>query len=443
MPRLYKPRPKLYTEASIVAAVQEVADGASVRSTAKKYHMSTFMLRQRSQQSRGLITLKKQGAKPRLTLEMEEKIARYIKRMAELGFGPTLNEMIDIVGDYLSANELTPLFHGKKPGYDWAKNFMERHKLSLKKSGLMQIARKNVTSDPFVIYGFYSMLEDEVNRLGIGDRPECFWNLDESGFPTDPSKWKTVGPVGCKTVRVSCGANRENTTVLAVCCADGTALDPLIVFKGKNIMSNWRGDQVLPDTYYATSDSGWMTTDIFHAWFETFVAKTKETRPLLLLFDGHLTHTSASTIELAIKENISIIKLPAHTTDLLQPLDVACFNPLKTYYEKHLTARVHQTGAREPLRRDDDDSDVTEVEMKFLKRSVPSSIPKCLRWDWPKVDDKDVINVTRLLAGPAQPVLENKPRGKQNFYFVEEAQADDCFKKVQRCGFPTPKKVKP
>lgn len=69
------------------------------------------------------------------------------------------------------------------------------------------------------------------------------------------------------------------------------------------------------------------------------------------LFDGHLTHTSASTTELAIKENISKIKLPAHTTDLLQPLNVACFNPLKTYYEKHLTARVHQTGTREPLRK--------------------------------------------------------------------------------------------
>lgn len=173
--------------------------------------------------------------------------------MTELGFGPTLNEIIEIiVGDYLMTSELTHLFHGKIPSYDWAKSFMERHKLSLKMSGLMQIARKNVTSDPFAIHWFYSMLEAEVHRLGIGDRPECFWNLDESGFPTDPSKWKTVEPVGSKTVRVSCGANRENTTVLAVCCADGTALDPLIVFKGKNIMSNGRGDEVPPETYYAT-----------------------------------------------------------------------------------------------------------------------------------------------------------------------------------------------
>ena len=69
------------------------------------------------------------------------------------------------------------------------------------------------------------------------------------------------------------------------------------------------------------------------------------------MFDGHLTHTPAPTIELAIRENISILKLPAHTTDVLQPLDVACFGPLKSYYEKALTEHVHQTGARQPLRR--------------------------------------------------------------------------------------------
>ena len=62
---------------------------------------------------------------------------------------------------------------------------------------------------------------------------------------------------------MSCGANRENTTVLAISCADGTALDPVIVFKGKNMHDIWRGDNALLETQYAVSDSGWMTTKIF------------------------------------------------------------------------------------------------------------------------------------------------------------------------------------
>lgn len=57
-----------------------------------------------------------------------------------------------------------------------------------------------MTADPFVIYGFYGLLQKEVERLGIGDKPEYFWNLDESGFPPDPLKCKTIGPIGKKTV---------------------------------------------------------------------------------------------------------------------------------------------------------------------------------------------------------------------------------------------------
>ena len=105
----------------------------------------------------------------------------------------------------------------------------------MKKGGLMQLARKSDNSDPFVIYGFYKLLEPEVKRLGLENCPECIWNCDETGFSMDPSKFKTIGKKGKKAIRVTCGANRENITVLAVNCADGTALDPLIVFKGKNL----------------------------------------------------------------------------------------------------------------------------------------------------------------------------------------------------------------
>ena len=86
----------------------------------------------------------------------------------------------------------------------------------------MQLSRKNVTSDPFVIFDFYELLESEVKRLGLENRPECIWNCDETGFPMDPSKFKTIGEKGKKAFRVACGANRENITVLAVNCADGT-----------------------------------------------------------------------------------------------------------------------------------------------------------------------------------------------------------------------------
>ena len=59
MGRTYKPKVKLYTEASINAAINEVINiNRTVYKTAKKYHMSISMLR-RVLEKQGLITRKK------------------------------------------------------------------------------------------------------------------------------------------------------------------------------------------------------------------------------------------------------------------------------------------------------------------------------------------------------------------------------------------------
>ena len=99
------------------------------------------------------------------------------------------------------------------------------------------------------------------------------------------------------------------------------------------MQSSWVGTDALPVTQNAVFESGWMTRGIFDDFFKTFVEKTKDVRPLLLILDGHLSHTSVATVDKAIQENISIINLSAHRKDLLQPLDVACFGPLKSYYD--------------------------------------------------------------------------------------------------------------
>lgn len=221
-----------------------------------------------------------QGKKTVLSAEVEVKIADTVKRMENMGLGPTLLEFREIVKEYLLGNGLQTVFKDGMPGYDWAVAFMRRHNLTLKTGGMMQLAWKSVTSDPFVIYGFYELLQKEMERLEIMERPECIWNLDETGFPQDPSKVKTLGTKGAKTVRITSGSNRENISVLATCCADGTALDPLIIFKGKNMQSSWIGTDALPETQYAVSESGWMTRAVFEDFFKTFVEKTKDVRPL-------------------------------------------------------------------------------------------------------------------------------------------------------------------
>ena len=91
-----------------------------------------------------------------------------------------------------------------------------------------------------------------------------------------------------------------------------------------------------------------MTTDIFAAWFDLSRQQVTE-RPLLLIFDGHLTHISVAVIEKAIHKGIHIVKLTPHVTDKLQPLDETCFSPFKGYWEKSLNDFVSSFGASKAM----------------------------------------------------------------------------------------------
>ena len=52
----------------------------------------------------------------------------------------------------------------------------------------------------------------------------------------------------------------------------------------------------------------------------------------LLTIDGHKSHCSVDFQDLCKEKNIVLLCMPAHSSHLLQPLDVACFAPLKRKY---------------------------------------------------------------------------------------------------------------
>ena len=93
-----------------------------------------------------------------------------------------------------------------------------------------------------------------------------------------------------------------------------------------------------------------METETFATWFNHFADFVKE-RPLLLLFDGHLTHISILIIKRALDKNIIIVQFPPHVTDVMQPLDVSCFEPLKRAWERWLHQQINEFGIKHPLTR--------------------------------------------------------------------------------------------
>lgn len=346
MPRTYVKRKRKWDESDMEQAIDFVKGGHSVNAASHRFAISEGGLRYRLQKLKAGEDLRTQGRKSAFTDEEEQRMASTIRTMCRLGFSLTSNELMSIVSDFVRKNNIQTPFKDGRPGPDWLKLFMKRNALSLKKAEMISTARKSATSNPFVIYDFYDLLEELMEEHQF--EPDQIWNCDESGFPTDPQRCRVVSGKGESAYKITCGAGKENITTLAVCSAAGDVLDPLVIFTGKNFQSTWKGDKALPETYYGISENGWMTSDVFYDWFKLF-AKRVTKRPLLLIFDGHLTHTSLSVIELAIEEGIVIVKLPPHATDKLQPLDVACFSALKKKWSSVLVAWNSEWGASKPI----------------------------------------------------------------------------------------------
>lgn len=334
MARSYKKK-KLnpsYSIETLKEAVKKVKNKElSQRAAAEKYGIPKSVIQLRTS---GKVSADQQGpGRPKvLTNEEEEHIVECILARAQAGYPCDRMELLDLVGEYVRANNIKNNFKEGRPGEDWYLGFMKRNSsLSLKKAELLQAQRKKNTA-PDIVYDFYEKLEKVYKDKDLDDTSKaCFiFNTDESGFGTDPTRLKAIGKKGEPLSRVSGGSGRESKTVLACTSANGERLPPLIVFKGAAVQARWVSEKAYIGTQYAVSASGWMEIPLFLNWFRTcFIPHVKRVReekglPLqeaVLIFDGHTSHVTLDICKLALENRITLIRLPSHLTDKLQPLD--------------------------------------------------------------------------------------------------------------------------
>lgn len=90
---------------------------------------------------------------------------------------------------------------------------------------------------------------------------------------------------------------------------------------------------------YANSKSGWFEAASFNEWFETLLLPRlkKLSGKKVVIGDNLSTHLSVHVLRLCQTHDISFICLPANSTHLTQPLDMAYFAPLKRGWRKILS----------------------------------------------------------------------------------------------------------
>jgi len=82
------------------------------------------------------------------------------------------------------------------------------------------------------------------------------------------------------------------------------------------------------------------TTDETHVQAIHHFAKTirqldgyKNNEPVLLILDNHVSRWTIEHVQECIDANITLLALPSSTSDLLQPLDLDVFGPLKIAFD--------------------------------------------------------------------------------------------------------------
>lgn len=255
------------------------------------------------------------------------------------------------MAEYIKRNNLSTPFRDGVPGKDWFLAFKMRNSLSIKKPQNIEFARSKMC-DPFVIYEYFNLLKKTLDELNLYDKPDLIWNMDETSLSIDPSKTKVVGAKGLPSTRITSTSGRENVTILSTVSASGKKAPPLIIFKAKFIWDQWMADEneSFPGMSYAATRNGWMESDVFLNFMKSaFLKAIGDTRPVLLVYDGHRTHVDQRVIEFARTNSINILKLPPHTTHLLQPLDLSVFKSFKADWDQQLCKwQRHNIGRKVP-----------------------------------------------------------------------------------------------
>ncbi|XP_017473048.1 PREDICTED: uncharacterized protein LOC108364016 [Rhagoletis zephyria] len=282
----------------------------------------------------------KLGRKPIFPPELEDSLAEYILLMEAKLFGLTQNDIRSLAFQLAVKNSLPNSFSVIKEtaGRDWLRLFLRRHpSLSFRQPTSTSVARARGFSKENEAV-FFDMLEKEMTTYNFS--PNNIYNVDETGISVVPAKMpKVLALKGRKQIRALASAERGSLITAILCMsAAGSFVPPMFIFPRK------RDNPLLmkgapPGSIHANHPSGWVQTNLFSKWFKHFLATVKpsESSPVLLILDGHTSHTrNIEIIELARNNHIHILSIPPHSSHKIQPLDKTFMGPLKKYLTEEI-----------------------------------------------------------------------------------------------------------
>jgi hypothetical protein len=280
------------------------------------------------------------------TDEEEESIASHIEIMGNYGFPLTEFDLKMVVKTYLEkCGRTVRKFKNNVPGNDWIKQFLKRHpRLSVRFATNIKKSRAALSKE--ILQEYIDNLRPEIQDIP----PTHIFNYDETNLTDDPGQKRVIVRRGSKYPEKICNVSKTSTSIMFCGSAYGELLPPYVVYKSQKLWDTWTENG--PNRcHYSNSPSGWFDHQLFSDWLEKVVIPRlkKMDGKKMLIGDNLASHLSVDTLKLCRENNIAFVCLPANSTHITQPLDVAFFRPLKSHWRKILTEwKESSEGTRNP-----------------------------------------------------------------------------------------------
>ena len=205
----------------------------SYRGVAKRFGID-YRLLQRRQQGVGLSKWASNAQKSHLTEPESLVLIDFTIEMARRAFPLSLQALRH------HALEIAQLRQPnlKELGHNWVQRFMTRYggHISTKWSVSLDTIRAKCVN-PAVIKHYYNLLENTLKEHDF--RPQNIYGFDESGFPLGGSKKTCI--IGARSGSGTTQRNndKENVTIMACICADGSNVPPIVIFEGQYFLEKW------------------------------------------------------------------------------------------------------------------------------------------------------------------------------------------------------------
>ncbi|CAG2252971.1 unnamed protein product [Mytilus edulis] len=257
---------------------------------------------------------------------------------------PMRQEVTDLATDFAHTIKIKP--RNEEFTLRWFEGFIKRWpELRVVKPRSLEILRAKCGSVANV-EKYFASLKEVVLKYNLQDKPHLIFNVDEKGITLNHKPPTVVSGIKCTTSAVTHGRS-STTTILGCGSASGFAVPPYFVFEGKRMNNEWMNGAT-PGAVGAVSDSGWSNTNIFRQYLTDHFLKHilgRNNDNVLHLLYGHKSHVAVDIIECAQEHHIIIHVLPAHTSHILQPLDVGCYWPLQRIYDNECHKTIRQNSS--------------------------------------------------------------------------------------------------